>query len=114
MVFLIFAFRIDDGVVIAEIISSRLVLKRELDINPDDLVEFSKYAAGRMLREEAQLSWDERSEKVFLWREISSRASQGEMRSDFEDFCDSCDWWEARIAEQRVPRTVFPDIMIHP
>lgn len=109
-----FAFRIDEAIIIAEYTGSRLVLRHELDVSTEDLVQFAIFAAGRMLREEAVLGWDERSEKAFLWREIPSRLDAADLRSAFEDFCDSCDWWDSRVGELHIPRTVFPDIMIHP
>lgn len=109
-----FAFRIDDRVISAEKSNSRLVLRRVLDVSPDDLARFAAFAAGRMLREEAVLAWDERSEKAFLWREIPSGTDAAGLRTTFEDFCASCDWWDSRAGELHVPRTVFPDIMIYP
>lgn len=109
-----FAFHIDDSVTFIENMGSRLILRHDLELTQDDLSQFAVYASGRMLREEAVLGWDERSEKVFLWREIPSGADAAEMRLAFEDFLDSCDWWESRVGELHAPRTVFPDIMIKP
>ena len=59
------------------------------------LPRLAEYAAGRMLREDAILSWG--SEGVFLWQEASADASAVAFRSLFESFLDSCDWWRARV-----------------
>jgi hypothetical protein len=110
----VFTFRVDGDEIIAKNLSSRLVLKRYLDVAFDDLVVFASDAAGRMLREEAVLAWDERAERAFLWREIPEKADPAAMKAAFEDFADSCDWWVQRAAEIDAPKSVFPDIMIRP
>lgn len=110
----VFTFRVDGDEIIAKNLSSRLVLKRYLDVAFDDLVVFASYAAGRMLREEAVLAWDERAERAFLWREIPEKADPAAMKAAFEEFADSCDWWVQRAAEIDAPKSVFPDIMIRP
>jgi hypothetical protein len=111
---IIFTFRVDGGEIVAQSLSSRLILKRYLEVPYDKLQVFASYAAGRMLREEAVLSWDDRSERAFLWREIPKNADASEMKAAFEEFADSCDWWVQRTAEIDAPESVFPDIMIRP
>lgn len=109
-----FTFRVDDGAYIAEIIGSRLVMKRVLDIAEEDLLRLIEFVAGRLLREEAVLAWDDRLEQAFLWQEMPINGSTVEIQNAFETFVESCEWWFARVAEMRVPPTVFPDIMIRP
>lgn len=110
----IFIFNVDGGECIAEMIGSRLILKRKLDIEDEDLPRFAEFAAGRMLREEAVFSWDDHDECAILWQEIPSNADANSMELAFADFADSCDWWLQRVGEIHAPPSVFPDIMIRP
>jgi hypothetical protein len=110
----VFTFRVDGEDFVAESLSPWLILKRYLDVSFDGLAVFASYAAGRMLREEAVLAWDERAGRAFLWREIPEEADASVMRGAFEEFADSCDWWAQRAAEIGAPKSVFPDIMIRP
>jgi hypothetical protein len=110
----VYAFRVDGWEIIAEKIGSRLVLKLYLDVAYDDLPLFASYAAGRLLREEAVLAWDDNAQKAVLWREIPPQADSSEMRAAFEEFADSCEWWMQRVMEIDAPKSVFPDIMIRP
>jgi hypothetical protein len=110
----VFMFRVDGREVAAQIQGSRLVLKSYLEIPFEELKVFASYAAGRMLREEAVLAWDDRAERAFLWREIPEKADAAAMMAAFEEFADSCDWWVQRAAEIDAPKSVFPDIMIRP
>ena len=54
----------------------------------------ARYAAGRMLREDATLAWDN---GAFLWQDVPAGANSAEMARDFERFMDSCDWWRERV-----------------
>jgi hypothetical protein len=110
----VYAFRVDGWEIVAEKIGSRLVLKLYLDVAYDDLPLFASYAAGRLLREEAVLAWDDNAQKAVLWREIPPNADHPMMKDAFEDFADSCDWWVQRVMEIDAPKSVFPDIMIRP
>jgi hypothetical protein len=110
----VYAFRVDGWEIVAEKIGSRLVLKLYLDVAYDDLPLFASYAAGRLLREEAVLAWDDNAQKAVLWREIPPNADHPMMKDAFEDFADSCDWWVQRVMETDAPKSVFPDIMIRP
>jgi hypothetical protein len=110
----VYAFRVDGWEIIAENIGNRIVLKHYLDVTSDDLPLFASYAAGRLLREEAVLAWDDNAQKAVLWREIPPNADHPMMKEAFEDFADSCDWWSQRVAEIDAPKSVFPDIMIRP
>ena len=110
----VYAFRVDGWEIFAEKIGSRLVLKLYLDVAYDDLPLFASYAAGRLLREEAVLAWDDNAQKAVLWREIPPNADRPMMKDAFEGFADSCDWWVQRVMEIDAPKSVFPDIMIRP
>ena len=110
----VFTFSVDGGAIVAQCLDSRLILKLYLEISFEDLNVFAAYAAGRMLREEAVLAWDERAERAFLWREIPEKADASVMRAAFEEFADSCEWWLQRVAEIDVPKSAFPDILIRP
>ena len=110
----VFTFRVDGDEIVVQSLASRLVLKRYFDVPLDELKVFASYAAGRMLREEAVLAWDDRAERAFLWREIPEKADPSAMKAAFEEFADSCDWWVQRAAEIDAPKSVFPDIMIRP
>jgi hypothetical protein len=110
----VYTFRVDGWEIIAEKIAFRIVLKRYLDVSYDDLPMFASYAAGRLLREEAVLAWDDKMQKAVLWREIPPQTDSSEMRAAFEEFADSCEWWMQRVMEIDAPKSVFPDIMIRP
>jgi hypothetical protein len=110
----VYAFRVDGWELIAETMGNRLVLKRYLDVDYGDLPLFASYVAGRLLREEAVLAWDDNAQKAVLWREIPPNADHPMMKDAFEDFADSCDWWVQRVMEIDAPKSVFPDIMIRP
>lgn len=110
----VYTFRVDGGDIVAEIVGRRLVLKRVLDITEEDLPRFAEYAAGRLLREDAVFSWDDRADQAILWREMPMQARPAEIVAAFEDFVDSCDWWVQRVNELQAPPTVFPDILIRP
>jgi hypothetical protein len=89
-------------------------LKSYLDVGYDDLPLFASYAAGRLLREEAVLAWDDKAQKAVLWREIQQNANSSAMRDAFEEFADSCEWWMQRVLDVHAPKSVFPDMMIRP
>lgn len=110
----LYGFHTDGSEIIAEKIAGRLILKRLLDFPSEHLVRFAQFTAGRILREDIVLAWDERRESAFIWQEIPPDADPSLMRRIFEDFADSCDWWTARANEVDIPPAVFPDIMIRP
>jgi hypothetical protein len=110
----VYAFRVDGWEIIAEKPAGRLILKCYLDIGYDDLPEFASYVAGRLLREEAVLAWDDKAQNAVLWREIPENANSAAMKEAFEEFADSCEWWMQRLSDIRAPENVFPDILIRP
>ena len=110
----VYAFRVDGWEIIAEKSGARIVLKRYLEVGCDDLPQFASYVAGRLLREEASLAWDESVQKALLWREIPSNANLAEMKDAFEEFADSCEWWMQRASDINTPESAFPDVLIRP
>lgn len=93
----------------------RLVLSRVLGSFDDaGLQRLAGYAAGRMLKEDAVLSWDPASDGVMLWQDVPAGASDGQLRRVFELFCASCDWWTARVDEEGAPGERVPEMMIRP
>ena len=110
----VYAFRVDGWELIAETMGNRLVLKRYLDVDYGDLPLFASYVAGRLLREEAVLAWDDKSQKALLWREIPPNANSSEMKNAFEEFADSCEWWMQRVLDIHAPKSLFPDVLIRP
>ena len=106
--------RVDGGDVMARIIGRRLVLSREIDRDENDIGQLAIYAAGRILREEAVLAWDERAGVCIIWQEIQDNAEASELVHFFEAFMTSCDWWLARAVELNAPPPSFPDIVIRP
>lgn len=109
-----YLFRVDGLGYAVEILGSRLVVKFRLDISGDEIVTFATFAAGRMLREEAILAWDKRSQEAFLWQELPVHGSSAELAAAFGAFVDACEWWADRVEALRVPASVFPKMMIQP
>ena len=87
---------VDGAEVYAEEREGRLILKRPLAADASILPTLAGYAAGRMLREDAVLSW-QNDIGAFLWQEVSADAGSGDLSRFFESFLDSCDWWRARV-----------------
>ena len=87
--------RVDGAEVSAAVTGDRLVLSQRLTDEADKLPTLAGFAAGRMLREDATLACDR--EGAFLWQETSETSDAHQLRRLFETFCDSCDWWRARL-----------------
>ena len=104
-----FTFRVDGAEIHAEEAEGRIVLSRTLSDDASILPMLAQYAAGRMLREDATLSYglpdlsDSVSRRAeirpssFLWQDAPSDANADALRRAFETFLDSCDWWRARV-----------------
>lgn len=92
-----FTLRVDGMEVLAEESRGRLVLSCKLTGDAQSLPTLAAYAAGRILREDAALSWDD---GAFLWQEVPADSGSGMLRA-FEAFMDSCDWWRARVDERK-------------
>ncbi len=109
-----FQFFVDGLEIHASQQSGGILLRFMLDCSEELLPDFAQYAAGRLLREDAVLAWDNSSSRLFLWQVLPDTADAGMLRQGFEKFADSCEWWLARCAEKEVPRSVLPDVLIRP
>ena len=92
----------------------RLVFSTRLDFAESQLVAAAGYAAGRLLREEATLTWDPTAKTVLLFQAVDSQASPARLRAAFERFLDSCDWWRERAAEADGASATMPEMMFMP
>lgn len=105
--------RVDDAEVSASVVGDRLVLSQQLTDDAGKLPTLAGYAAGRMLREEAVLTYGDGA--AFLWQDVSADAGGPELVRLFESFMDSCDWWRARVESPRAEeKAEFPEMMIRP
>lgn len=109
-----FAFILDGREVRAVDLEKRLVLKCHISRNEEELPRLASYSAGRMLREDAILYWDERESAAILSQEISADATTHQLKVFFETFADSCDWWLARTEPEQVDSSSFPEMVIRP
>ena len=109
-----FRLQVDGGDVLARLLGKRLVLSRVLDRDEEDLPRLAAFAAGRILKEEAVLAWDERASACILWQEMPDTADTPQLVRFLESFLASCDWWLTRAGELNAPPPVFPDIVIRP
>ena len=87
--------RVDGMEVSAEEADRRIRLSYVLTDDEALLSMLATYAAGRMLKEEAALSYGDG--RAFLWQEAPADADARVMLRLFETFMDSCDWWRARV-----------------
>lgn len=116
-----FAFAVDDAEIAARESGGRLLLERRLwEPSGDDESAaripglLARYAAGRVLREEATLAWDPDRDAAILWQDIPSSAPSERLCRFFEVFAASCDWWAERLQEALTPEPVFPEMVIRP
>ena len=89
-----YALRVDGMEVVAEERDGRIVLSHVVSNDDSTLPSLARYAAGRMLREDAALTWDN---GAYLWQEVPADADSAGMARFFEKFMDSCDWWRERV-----------------
>ena len=117
-----FAFAVDGAEIAARESGGRLVLERSLWTmadGDDETAEqipatLARYAAGRVLREEATLAWDPNREAAILWQDVPASAPTERLRLFFEVFASSCDWWAERVKEALTPEPAFPEMVIMP
>ena len=109
-----FTLQVDGGEMVVRETDGTLRLVCRLTDDAAQLPRLAEYAAGRMLREEAALAWGEGG--VFLWQEAPASADAHALRRFFETFCDSCDWWRARLEDGRgeARPSEFPEMRILP
>ena len=94
----------------------RYILERAL-VEPGetcDIGRLASLAAGRFLREEATLSWDDEREVPVLWQDGPATMTDAEKERMLTRFLASVDWWVERIGETPGDEPVFPDMIIHP
>lgn len=108
-----YAFRVDGDVYTAEQLGARCVIRRRFQVEDATLLRLASFTAGRLLREDAVLAWDDHSQELELWQEIPMGRAP-EMAAAFGAFVNACEWWMARVAEEEIPRSVFPEMMIQP
>ena len=110
-----YALKVDGRSVVAHERDGLLTLTGTLAEDPDEatLVRFAGYAAGRILREEAVLAWDPQSSSLMLWQGVSAASSEAVLTRFFEVFATSCDWWFARLDEEKAASAV-PEMVIRP
>jgi len=110
-----FTLRVDGMEVVAEEREGRIVLSYSVSDDDSLLPALARYSAGRMLREDAALTWDN---GAFLWQDVPADASQGEMARVFERFMDSCDWWRERVdalhGGKATPAAAMESMVIRP
>ena len=119
-----FTLRVDGAEVVAEEMDGRLVLLCSLTDDETLLPTLAMYSAGRMLKEEATLSYGIVEGRraggltTFLWQDASVDADAHGLLRLFETFMDSCDWWRARVEALRgngtVETSVPETMMIRP
>ena len=90
-----FTLQVDGGEIQASETGNALRLVCRLTDDAAQFPRLAEYAAGRMLREDAALACDQ--EGAFLWQETSATGDAQALQGAFETFCDSCDWWRARV-----------------
>ena len=90
-----FVFRVDGEEILASSGEGSVRRVHDLGAKDSDLPALADYAVGRMLREDATLACDRVG--AFLWQETSETSDAHALRRFFETFCDSCDWWRARL-----------------
>ena len=87
--------RVDGAEVLAEETNGRIVLSHVLSNDEAHLPTLAVYAAGRMLKEDATLSYGDSS--AFLWQDAPADSDAHGLLRLFETFMDSCDWWRDRV-----------------
>lgn len=90
-----FTLQVDGGEIVATEAGDALRLVCRLTDDAAELPRLAGYAAGRFLREAATLACDR--DGAFLWQAADLGAVPDGGRRFFETFCDSCDWWRARL-----------------
>ena len=89
-----FMLRVDGLEVLAEELDGRIVLSCMLIDDVSKLPTLASYAVGRIMKEEATLSW---GNGAFLWQDAPADSGGREFMRLFETFMDSCDWWRERV-----------------
>ena len=108
--------RVDGMEISAEESDRRIRLSYVLTDDEALLPTLAAYAAGRMLKEEAALSYGDG--RAFLWQDGPADADAHAMLRLFETFMDSCDWWRDRVdalrGGEQVSAPQSEEMMIRP
>ena len=112
-----FTLQVDGGEIVVLEDGGRLRLVCRLTDDESALPSLARFAAGRMLREDATLAFGTpdsagstapgqsgttpNGPTTFLWQDTGADADAHALRRLFETFADSCDWWRARTEELR-------------
>jgi len=103
-----FVLSVDGMEIRAEEVDERIVLSYVLADSDAYIPKFAEYAAGRMLKEDATISFGrpgvsttESPESVFIWQDAPVHSDAHVFRRLFESFLDSCEWWRARADSLR-------------
>lgn len=110
-------FQVDGEEMAVEESGGRLLLRATLAPFGDDpgrAAALAGYAAGRILREEATLAYDPQDDAIILWQAAPANLPRLALRTFFEQFTASWDWWRARVAEFENPEPSFPEVVIRP
>lgn len=94
-----FPFRADGAEIAAEEADGRIRLEYALSDDETLLPTLAAYAAGRMLKEDAILSYGDG--RAFLWQDAPADADARELLRLFETFMDSLDWWRERVENRK-------------
>lgn len=109
-----FVIAVDGTEITAKSMGSRIVLQWKVTDNADDLEKLASYAAGRIFKDDAVLSWDEASEACVLWQDIQETGDASALLRFFESFMDSCDWWSARQGDSHSQVETLQEMIIMP
>ena len=128
-----FTLQVDGGEIVVLEDGGRLRLVCRLTDDDSALPTLARFAAGRMLREDATLAFgtpdgaatavqssgagQSNGSTAFLWQDTGADADAHALRRLFETFADSCDWWRARTEELRgnvTAATPEMEMMIRP
>ena len=108
-----FLFRVDDDPVEARAKAGTLLFRWTFPENAP-VERLAEFAAGRILRDPAVLSWDPVRERAVLWRRTAKGAGDRELVRTFREFIGSRGWWKACVAELTRPKATLRDLVIRP
>ena len=110
------ALLVDGAEVVASEEGGRAILQATVAAGPSDelLTALAGFAAGRILREEAVLAYEPKTDAALLWQAAPRDSDALALRAFFRSFTASWDWWRARVAELENPKPSFPEVMIRP
>lgn len=108
-----FVFRVDGDPVEVRQKEGSLVFKWTFPENAP-VERIAEFAAGRILRDQAVVSWDPFRERVMLWQRTLKGADGAAQVAAFTAFLGACDWWKGCVAELVRPKATLAEIVIRP